>query len=228
MVKKLVLAGLLLWGAWNWAASRPVSLGPGVLAPESPLQQTVAGAEPFLHGDYELTPLAAFEVKARVLGREDYSLDAGASLSPMDLALGWGRMSDERILEHIDIRQSGRFYFWSTDQFPIPRREIESHSANMHLVPSRPGVESIMDDVREGQLIALRGFLIRARHRNGATWSSSLTREDTGNGACETIYVEQFRILEPATSYWRISMWSSLAILILSLAFHFTRPYKPY
>ena len=195
MIKKLALAGLVLWGAWNWAASRPVSHGPGVLAPESPLQQPIPGPRVFRHGDYELTPLATFQVEARVLGREDYLLDTGASLSPMDLALGWGRMSDERILQHIDIRQSGRFYFWSTDSFPIPRQEIIRSSANMHLVPAYDSVLDTMEDVREGQVISLTGYLISARHRNGATWNSSLTRDDTGDGACELIWVEEFRIL---------------------------------
>ena len=55
---------------------------------------------------------------------------------PEDLALGWGRMSDSDVLAKIDITQSGRFYYWHVDDFPIPRREIETSSANMHMIPS--------------------------------------------------------------------------------------------
>jgi len=195
MFKKLIVAGLLLWGAWQWVSARPVTHGPGVVAAEFPVQESATGFEPFQHGDYQLTPLATFQLKARVLGREDYSLDAGADLSPIDLALGWGPMSDEAVLEHIDIDQSGRFYFWSTETLPIPRREIEQHSANMHLVPAYNRIQDTMEDVREGNVVMLRGYLISARHPNGATWNSSLTRDDTGDGACELIWVEDFRIL---------------------------------
>ena len=41
-------------------------------------------------------------------------MDRESDLAPVDLALGWGRMSDEAILKDIQISQSGRFYFWHT------------------------------------------------------------------------------------------------------------------
>ena len=43
---------------------------------------------------------------------------------------------------------------------------------------------------------------------------------------CETIYIDIFDIVEPATSYWRLSMWASLALLITGLVMHFARPYR--
>ena len=43
-----------------------------------------------------------------------------------------------------------------------------------------------------------------------------------------TIYVERFNIVKAATSYWRISMWASLALLLTGLVIHFKRPYRPY
>ena len=52
-----------------------------------------------------------------------------------------------------------------------------------------------MEDVREGNVVMLRGYLISARHPNGATWNSSLTRDDTGNGACELVLLEQIHWL---------------------------------
>ena len=44
--------------------------------------------------------------------------------------------------------------------------------------------------------------------------------------ACETIDIDIFEIVEPATSYWRLSMWASLALLITGLVMHFARPYR--
>jgi hypothetical protein len=139
--------------------------------------------------------LADFAIKARVLGREDYSFDREAELAPMDLALGWGPMSDETVLEQIDISQSGRWYRWHAEQLPIARRDIERHSANMHLIPADEWVEDTLDDVRRGSLVELRGFLVEARADDGWYWRSSLTRDDTGARACELVFVERVRLL---------------------------------
>jgi hypothetical protein len=57
---------------------------------------------------------------------------------------------------------------------------------------------------------------------------TSTTREDTGDGACETIYIDDFEILEPAVNRWRLSMYAALAVLVAALLVHFLRPYRPY
>jgi len=195
MLRNTLIVGLCLWGAASWWANRPVSHAPGLLVTEPPIQVDLAGTGWFDHDDYQITPLARFELDARVLGREDYRFDPGADLSPVDLALGWGPMSDSSVLDRIEISQSGRFYFWRTTEFPIPRQEIETHSANMHLVPANQGVKETLDDVREGQVLSLRGYLIRAGRDDGWEWRSSLTRDDIGAGACELVWVEELSIL---------------------------------
>ena len=186
-----VLVALL---AWQFLLrDTPVELGPGVHAPEAPQQRGIAAAESFPHKGYQITPLAAFKVRAKVLSREDYRFDREAELAPLDLALGWGRMSDEAVLSDIDIRQSGRWYRWRSKSFPIPRREIETHSANMHLIPADDEIGEALDDIDPGQVVELRGFLVRAEADDGWRWTSSLSREDTGAGACEVIFVKQVR-----------------------------------
>ena len=145
MFKKLVIVSLVLWGTWNWASSRPLRHGPGVLAPEAPIQEPAPQAGAFRHGEYQLTPLATFQLRARVLGREDYSLDAGADLSPMDLALGWGPMSDEQVLEDIDIRQSGRFLQIYTKKIPnTPSQKQPPKSQNQNVPPQKPNKDLIV------------------------------------------------------------------------------------
>ncbi len=170
--------------------------GPGVLVPETPQQREAAEARAFEHNGYRVKPLADFTIKARVLGREDYRLDRQAELAPMDLALGWGPMSDQAVLDEIDISQSGRWYRWYAKQLPIPRRDIERNSANMHLIPADEWVEDTLDDIREGSIVELRGFLVEAKSDDGWRWRSSLTRDDTGARACELVFVERVRLIE--------------------------------
>lgn len=186
-----LLGGMLV--AYLWLTDAPVELGPGILAPDAPVQTRIDDPAPFPVGDYRITPLAEFSITAKVLGKETYRFDREADLAPVDLALGWGRMSDETVLKAIDIRQSGRWYHWRTERFPIPRREIENHSANMHLIPGDDRVADALRTVRPGEIVSLSGKLVRVDADDGWHWVSSLTRSDTGARACELVYVERIK-----------------------------------
>ncbi len=190
----LAIAALLASLVW-FHVHRPVAHAPGIIAPEIPLQQPVDASAPSLRKkDIAITPLATFSITARVLSRADYRWDAPAAISPTDLALGWGRMSDTSVLDKIDISQSGRFYYWRVHEFPIPEREIIESSANMHLIPADGSVARAIDHVKQGDVVTFEGYLIEARWPDGGTWRSSLTRSDTGAGACEVVWVERFLI----------------------------------
>ena len=119
-----------------FSSGEEVEHPPGILVATQPVQAVIKNAVPFFADDYRLTPVATFKIRARVLSRENYRFDTGSDLSPLDLALGWGPMSDSAVLSKIDITQSNRFYWWNVDSFPIPRADIERHSANMHLIPA--------------------------------------------------------------------------------------------
>jgi hypothetical protein len=166
----------------------------GVLAAEVP-RQVGTRQDPFDFNGFRVTPLHDFSIQARVLGVEAYRFDREASLSPVDLALGWGPMSDSEVLQHIDISQSGRFYFWRGKTLPVPQRDIERSSANMHMIPADKAIERRLKSVREGQVVRIEGWLVEARSPDGFFWRSSLTRDDTGAGACELIFVKNLQVL---------------------------------
>lgn len=173
-----------------------VSVGPGMTAPNEPVQENLNENGMMMVDEYFLTPVATFQIEARVLSTKRYRSGRESDISPLDLTLGWGPMSDETNLEKIDIRQSARFYFWKTDRFPIPRRDIETSSANMHMVPSNKSVESRLKQIKPGETVTITGKLVNVEAADGWRWRTSLTRNDTGNGACEIVYVEEVEIAE--------------------------------
>jgi hypothetical protein len=67
----------------------------------------------------------------------------------------------------------------------------------MHLIPADGQVRDALERVRRGQLVHLEGFLVDASRADGWQWHSSLSREDTGNGACELVYVERAETATP-------------------------------
>lgn len=187
-----VSISIVLLLSFNKWTSRPITHEPGMIAPQTPIQQTITNVNSFNYKEFKITPLAKFRVEARVLSRKRYYFGRTAKLVPVDLALGWGAMSDERILKSIKITQHNRFYFWRMKRFPIPKQDIITHSANMHLIPANSDIRNKIKQVRKGALVKFSGYLVKATCDDGWHWNSSLRRDDVGNGACELVWVEEF------------------------------------
>ena len=192
--KTLVFIALIGFGAYQHFQGRPVTTAPGPVAMALP-QQGDSSAAGFPFKGYTLQPLQDFKIEARVLASETYRSGREADLSPIDLALGWGSMSDSAVLDKIRISQSSRFYYWHVDEFPIPRQDIERSSANMHMIPADGVIERRLKAVRPGQTVRIDGWLVEAQANDGWRWRSSLTRDDTGAGACEVIFVRDLQVL---------------------------------
>ena len=172
----------------------PITHPPGILTNGTPLQVDVQ-ASSFGMDDYQITKKARFEIHARVLSTEQYYLNREADLSPIDLALGWGVMSDQSLLEQLDISQSSRWCRWGYEgSIPVSDQQIISSSGNMHMIPATASVERSIMKLREGDLVTLQGYLVDVDHQSGWRWRTSMTRTDTGAGACEIVYVESITV----------------------------------
>jgi hypothetical protein len=190
----VTLIVLFVLMTYHTCSNREISRPPGVLAAGKPVQTPISDMPELAYDNYRLKPLAAFEIKARVILAKRYWFGRGSDLAPVDLALGWGPMSDGDVLAHFKFSQSYRFYFWSTKTFPVPREIIESHSANMHMIPGNSEIEKELKGLRPGHIVQVRGYLVEARGPDGGRWTSSLSRTDTGRGACEIIFVESLNV----------------------------------
>lgn len=198
LIALAVLTALIWWLGFNQSRRSPVWV-PGQFIDSEPVQEKT-GRDPWEGPKGStITPFAEYEIEARVLGRKDYS-DAGAFISPMDLALGWGEMSKEDVISALKMRQSGRWYHysWSSSGPPIPLRDIIRQSANTHLIPGSQEVEDILEQVVEGDRVRLSGILVGVQRPDGWRWRSSLSRTDSGGGSCELMWVESAEILGPA------------------------------
>ena len=173
-----------------------ITYPPGVTAPSPPKQTSLTINKKWTVGEYTIEALAKYDVKARVLSRDNYSLGKESDLSPFDLALGWGPMSDQSVIDKIDISQRDRWYFWQTDNMPIPRNEIIRNSANTHIIPKDEEVKDEFDKVYKGSLIEMKGYLVKVTTAKGWHWVSSLRRDDTGGGSCELLWVEDLKVFD--------------------------------
>jgi hypothetical protein len=194
MVWSVLVAGALYQGWQQWT-TRPLHPPDGALAPDEPRQSDLASAAPLQHGRWRLTPRAAYDITARILGREDYHFDTLSDLVPQDLALGWGPMSDNQVLRAFDVSQGARFYSWRPrGLLPIAREQVIEHSANTHVIPANARIARQLARLRVGAVVHLSGVLVDATRDDGAWLRTSLTRNDTGAGACEVMLVENLEL----------------------------------
>ena len=65
---------------------------------EEPLQIAVPSQEPIIlegkNTELKITPVATYQIAALVVGTESYSYGWSAKISPVDLALAWGKLAD--------------------------------------------------------------------------------------------------------------------------------------
>jgi hypothetical protein len=147
--------------------------------------------------EYTIRPVAEFRIEALVLSTKHYFWRSDSKLSEVDLALGWGPMSNDAVLSELRIWQSGRWYYYRwQDQPPISPGDIRRHSTNLHTVPANEDVRRQLRNIRAGQVVSLEGELINISRADGWHWNSSTSRTDSGNGACELMWVESVVISE--------------------------------
>ena len=191
----MLVLGLI--GGWHWWTSeRSVSLPPGMVAPNEPVQSNLDSPPTFAAKGVTMIARARYDITARVLRKEIYHVDGGADLAPVDLGVGWGPLSDTQLIEQLEFSQMGRFFYWKPKhrEFPLSLAVLNSHVAQMHMIPSTSALESRIKHLRPGQVVTVGGYLVDIRGSNGFVWNTSLTRGDTGPGACEIVWVETLTV----------------------------------
>jgi hypothetical protein len=197
-MKKLLIfiAILTIVSVYFFYPEKVITYPPGQTAPSPPKQTNLVIKKKWTLKEFTIEALAKYDVRARVLSRSNYSLGRESEISPFDLALGWGPMSDQSVIDRFDISQRNRWYHWYSDNLPIPREMVELNSANTHIIPKDEELEDKFDKVYKGSLIEMKGYLIKVTAADGWHWISSLRRDDTAGGSCELLWVEDLKIFD--------------------------------
>jgi hypothetical protein len=190
--------------------------------------------------DYRVEPKYEYELYGMIVSYRQHDGESlmhrysNDHLNMADVCVVW---SDTAYSEHL-----GKLKFWNgiftcnvqtSDRVAWSAFQMNQLSNN-HLLSADPDIRRRAGSIRIGDQIRIKGWLshygaIRdGDGRSPQLRGTSTTRDDSGDGACETIFVNELEIIERASSGWRMAMYASLAILAATLAIHFSLPYRPY
>jgi hypothetical protein len=198
-------------------------------------QQTETDRQPFDAAwsgiDYRVDPQYDYDLVGMVVSFRHHDNNsrmhrlANDHLNMLDVCVVWGNNTDGAQLDKID--------FWNgiftcnvrtRDQDAWESFDMNQLSNN-HLVSNDADIRERVRRIRIGDQVRVQGVLASYVSPGGRRGTST-TRTDTGDGACETIYVDRFEIVKNAVSFWRISMYVSLAVLLVGMVAFFRRPFR--
>jgi hypothetical protein len=193
-MRRAFLIGLVVLGIWFYERTRPIPQPPGILAQDPPQISAVADKPPvFERNNHVLTGLAGFRAKARVLSVERYSRDRESRISPLDIVLGWGRLSDSVTLKGVDVAQTERRLLFKSYDPAFPDEVAVGHVLNLHLVAADEQIEARLKQLRAGSVVEIEGWLVEAVAGDGWRWRGE-AREHTPQAPGNVVWVKRIEI----------------------------------
>lgn len=169
---------------------------------QEPLQIAVPSQEPIIlegkETELKITPVAIYKIAALVVGTESYSYGWAAKISPVDLALAWGKLAEPELKKYVSYSLSNRWVsFKLKEGSPCDVAYVICHGSNNHIIPATRNVWYAVKTIQEKKKVVLEGFLVSVSGTYGGKtvwWNTSLSRIDSGDGSCELFYVTKVRI----------------------------------
>lgn len=159
--------------------------------------------------DYQVEPKYEYDLHGLVVSYQHHNGDRmlhrlwNDHLNIADLCAVWGANATDLDLNAFEFRNGQFTCFVRTRDQAAWRAFDETGLSNNHLLTEDPYLRDLVDSVRIGDQIRVRGWLASYGNERGFKRGTSTTRTDKGNGACETIYVRDFAILASMENGWR-------------------------
>lgn len=178
--------------------------------------------------DYEIYGLVvSYRLHDATFGNMLHALSKD-HLNLADYCVVWGVSADPELLQDFEFK-NGQF----TCNFSTGSRKAwdafdQFQLSNNHLLAIDEQIRDTISDIKIGDQIKVKGWLSHYIGPTGFERGSSTVRTDTGNGACETIFVNDIEILSSMNSIWRTLLSFSFGAFLISLILFIKAPYQPH
>lgn len=186
---------------------------------------------------YNIKPLYSYELYGLIVSYHNseswfdyYHKEWQDFINVRDICVIWGNNIQSEVYKQMEF-SNGSFTCYpkfKRNSDPEWWSKYENSSlSNNHLLYSDEEIFEKIKEAEKGDQIYLKGYLVEySRKDNSFKRGTSFSRKDTGNGACETIYVTDFEILKEGNTFWRdihaFTKFSTIiSFFVLALYFFF-------
>lgn len=234
----LLAAAVSLAAGFHYDGQRPRPAD--LLAPvrQEPLQ-TPTGLPAFAaHAagvDYRVTPVADYEISGLIVSWHDSETwwdrehEQGKDfLNVADLCMVWGVNAADGAYEHMRFSNGQWVCYIRYENTGEVRPEHVRALSNNHILTDDADIARQIRGLRVGDQVRLRGQLVSYSHQAGFDFSrgTSTSRDDQGNGACETLFVREVTLLRAGPSWPRGLRWLGALLLIAGLIAWYRAPFS--
>jgi len=225
LLASLVLIPLSLWHRGDMPAA--ANILPSL--DEAP-RQTATNAAPFDISAkglrYTITPRFKYELTGMVVSTHDSSSPSDKvhaewkdHVNVVDLCVAWGSTLREEMHKEYNFSNNETFCF-AVPKSEKSRRFDLTTVSNNHIVTSNPSLAAELRKLRPGDQIRFAGYLVNyARRTDEGSWTrvTSTVRTDTGDGACEVVFISELETLRPYENPWHLRLKVGVVLLVVSL-----------
>jgi hypothetical protein len=175
---------------------------------------------------YTVAPLFNYELWGMVVSYHDANSFVDISheawndyINVKDICVLWGKNLESAIYTRMKFRNRDFTCFYTYPDEETGRIFSENCLSNNHLLPADTLVARTIMGVRKGDQIHLKGWLVSYGIKDSPyRRMSSTTRYDRGNGACETVFVNELEVLRAANPQWHALFKFSFVLMIVCAA----------
>ena len=175
---------------------------------------------------YTITPLYSYELYGMVVSYHHsaswwdcyHRLRWKDFINQKDIAVIWGKNIATEVYKDMRFKSTTWTCYYQWPNSEVRSRFTENCLSNNHLLSNDKEIEKQLMAAERSDQIYLKGYLATYSHGRGEgsfQRGTSTTRLDRGQGACETIYLTDFKILKRSSPLWRdIKTYAKYSIII--------------
>jgi hypothetical protein len=158
--------------------------------------------------EYTIKPVADYEITGVVVSRHDSATwwdyihrETNDHINIADLCVVWGKNLRTNSYQKVGY-SSGQFVcYYNTRALKSNQSFDEDELSNNHVLTDSKTLAKSILSAKVGDQIRMSGHLAEYTHQQGFNYfrGTSTTRKDRGNGACETIFVKEFEVIQKAS-----------------------------
>ncbi|MCD4780747.1 MAG: hypothetical protein K8S27_09400 [Candidatus Omnitrophica bacterium] len=211
---------------------KPYDILPALL--EEP-QQTETTQQPFKltkkNVTYTIKPLYDYDLSGLIVSCRYtqgfvnyYHKNWGDVINVKDVCVIWGDNLKNFAYQKFKFKSSSWTCYYHTKNRAAYDQFKTNKFSNNHLLSADKNLLKKMLVAKKGDQVHFKGYLAEYSHDGGFKRGSSVSREDTGGTACETVFVKEFEIIKEGHPFWRrvyqfgkIVFLASLVLIVLDI-----------